>query len=160
MNLFENFNTLDCIILVLGITLINYSIYCLHTQSIPLGFKTIDLSSSTVNVNANTPDQGIDTDGSNFVPTEEELLYDFLVLNRRPIEHQDGNGELRLDNLDEINNHLNLSNHEITSTPFIKDWINSIIEYYEYIQLFSLTMISEIINIINYKLLLCTSGLI
>jgi hypothetical protein len=55
INLIQNFNTLDYISLGVGFSLISYSLYCLITQTIPLGYKTIPLFSS---VNAeNTPDQ-------------------------------------------------------------------------------------------------------
>lgn len=41
MNLLQNFSTIDLTIIGLGLTLFNYSLYCLYTQSIPLGYKTI-----------------------------------------------------------------------------------------------------------------------
>ena len=41
MNLLQNFSTTDLTIIGLGLTLFNYSLYCLYTQSIPLEYKTI-----------------------------------------------------------------------------------------------------------------------
>lgn len=54
-NFLQNFSSTDLTLIGLGLTLFNYSLYCLITQTIPLGYKTIPLFSSD---NAeNTPDQ-------------------------------------------------------------------------------------------------------
>ncbi|SRR6266568_1288599 len=44
MNFLQNFTTTDLTLIGLGLLVFNYSLYCLYTQSIPLGYKTIDFS--------------------------------------------------------------------------------------------------------------------
>jgi hypothetical protein len=44
MNFLQNFSTTDLTLIGLGFTLFNYSLYCLYTQCIPLGYKTIYLN--------------------------------------------------------------------------------------------------------------------
>jgi hypothetical protein len=50
MNYMQNFSSTDCILLGFSLTLISYSIYCVCTKTVPLGYKTINLSNSN-NVN-------------------------------------------------------------------------------------------------------------
>jgi hypothetical protein len=62
---------------------------------------------------------------------------------------------------DEICQYLNLKYPGTTSTsdPFIKDWLMSLIDSYDYIQLLSITVNSEIINKVNCNIILWTCGI-
>jgi len=65
MNLFQNFSTTDLTIIGLGLTLFNYSLYCLYTQSIPLGYKTIYFNDNISDINS------IDTESLRSLNTTE-----------------------------------------------------------------------------------------
>jgi len=50
-NFLQNFSTTDLTLIGLGFTLFNYSLYCLYTQCIPLGYKTIYLNDNNLTSN-------------------------------------------------------------------------------------------------------------
>jgi ABC-type antimicrobial peptide transport system permease subunit len=61
MNLMQNFTTTDLTLIGLGLTLFNYSIYCLYTQTIPLGYKTIYLTDNMTDTNINLDNESVNS---------------------------------------------------------------------------------------------------
>ena len=80
-NLIQNFDLSinTCVLVGLGITLFNYSMYCFITKSIPLGYKTIYFAPTSSN---ETIDQTINVDEKHYAntatQTDDTMLYDYL----------------------------------------------------------------------------------
>ena len=139
-NLLQNFNTSDLFSLGLGITLFSYSMYCLITQTIPLGYKTIPLFSSdsvkntqselsskstttsssfneTVNNSSSsseaqyfTNEPGINTEGTNLVDSAVQTDTDMLYDYLRELLYNDATPKTSLG--------------EISPTDFVRDYRN------------------------------------
>lgn len=78
---------------------------------------------------------------------------------REPIIPQTEIEGIKMAKFDEICQYLNLKYPGTTSDPFIKDWLMSLIDSYDYVQLLSITVNSEIINKVNCNIILWTCGI-
>jgi len=67
--------------------------------------------------------------------------------------------KLRGDKLNEIINYVNNKYPGTTSDPIMTDWIKSIVDQYDYLQLLSTIAQTEIINKINCNLIIWSCGI-